>query len=90
MTSLRRGIGGPAGKNGFASGTISMQIMEEVDKIQLPPGYKIIPVGQEEIRQESNTNIMEALVLAGKVPLTLACFTLMRLVPGQTQLHRWC
>lgn len=50
--------------NGYASGTISMQLMEQVNQLQLPPGYSIGPVGQEEMRQESNTNILIALLQA--------------------------
>lgn len=50
--------------NGYASGTISLQLMNEIADIQLPPGYSIGPVGQEEMRQESNINIMIALLQA--------------------------
>lgn len=50
---------------GAASGTVSEELMASVASlIDLPPGYSIAPVGQEEMRSESNQNIMIALFLA--------------------------
>ena len=50
---------------GAASGTVSEELRALVDSlIDLPPGYSIAPVGQEEMREESNQNILVALFLA--------------------------
>jgi len=49
---------------GYFSGTIAQEILTKAEEIQLPPGYSISPVGQEEIRNESNINILKALILA--------------------------
>lgn len=49
---------------GYFSGTIAQEILTKAEEIQLPPGYSISPVGQEEIRNESNFNILKALILA--------------------------
>ena len=49
---------------GYFSGTLSQEIMAKLDSLQMPPGYSVTPVGQEEIRQESNDNIGKALALA--------------------------
>jgi len=49
---------------GAFAGTVTGQLMEEVSQIPLPPGYVIAPTGEEEIRQESNKHIFNALILA--------------------------
>jgi HAE1 family hydrophobic/amphiphilic exporter-1 len=49
---------------GYFSGTIAQEILTKAGEIQLPPGYSISAVGQEEIRNESNINILKALILA--------------------------
>lgn len=46
------------------AGTVTGELMQEVSQIPLPPGYVILPTGEEEIRQESNQNIFNALILA--------------------------
>ncbi|MBD3402497.1 MMPL family transporter, partial [candidate division GN15 bacterium] len=48
-----------------ASGTISTTLQAQVDTtVQLSPGYSVGAVGQEEIREESSTNILRALILS--------------------------
>ncbi len=49
---------------GAFTGTIAEQIMTEVAKMKLPPGYLIAPTGMEQIRGESFQNIGKALILA--------------------------
>ncbi|MEW6413370.1 MAG: efflux RND transporter permease subunit [Candidatus Zixiibacteriota bacterium] len=49
---------------GAFAGSVTQAIMAEVSNIALPPGYKILAGGEEEIRQESNKNIYSALILA--------------------------
>ena len=50
---------------GYFSGTLTSQIQAEVDStIQLPPGYSIKPVGEQEIMEESFINILQSLLLA--------------------------
>jgi len=52
-------------KLGAAGGTISQSVLAQVaEEIKLPPGYQVAPVGEEEIRGESATNIFRALILA--------------------------
>jgi HAE1 family hydrophobic/amphiphilic exporter-1 len=46
------------------AGTVSGTIMEEVSLIDLPPGYSVNLVGEQEMMVESFTNIMKALLLA--------------------------
>jgi len=49
---------------GYFAGTIAQEIINRADSIQLPPGYKIVPTGTQEIMNESFSNILSALVLA--------------------------
>jgi HAE1 family hydrophobic/amphiphilic exporter-1 len=50
---------------GYFSGTISQELLLDIDStVQLPPGYSIAPVGEEQIREESNVSMASALVLA--------------------------
>lgn len=49
---------------GYFSGTLSQEVMAKLDSLNMPPGYTVKPVGQEQIRQESNENIGKALLLA--------------------------
>lgn len=49
---------------GYFSGTISNEILAKVDSLDLPPGYSVSPVGEEQMRSESNANILNALMLA--------------------------
>jgi HAE1 family hydrophobic/amphiphilic exporter-1 len=50
---------------GYFSGTMTQEVQAAVDSlIQLPPGYSIQPVGEQEIMQESFQNIFRALILA--------------------------
>ncbi len=49
---------------GAFAGTVTQEAMAELSQIPLPPGYKILAGGEEEIRQESNQNIYSALILA--------------------------
>jgi HAE1 family hydrophobic/amphiphilic exporter-1 len=50
---------------GAASGTVSQELVAQVDSlVQLSPGYTVAPVGMEEIRGESNQNMLIALFLA--------------------------
>ncbi len=51
------------GSDAFA-GTVTSQIMAEVGKLQVPPGYYVGPVGEQEIMQESFQNILKSLFLA--------------------------
>jgi len=46
------------------AGTVSSEIMEEVALIDLPPGYSVNLVGEQEMMEESFTNILKALFLA--------------------------
>ncbi|MEW5994147.1 MAG: efflux RND transporter permease subunit, partial [Candidatus Zixiibacteriota bacterium] len=46
------------------AGTVTNLIEEQAEQIELPPGYKILPVGTAEIMRESFTNIFKALALA--------------------------
>lgn len=51
--------------SGAASGTIAQTLQLIVDTtIQFAPGYSVGAVGQEEIREESSTNIARALILS--------------------------
>jgi len=51
--------------NGYFAGTATRQIMAGVaEEINLPPGYKVEPVGTSEIMEESFANIFKALILA--------------------------
>lgn len=50
---------------GYASGTLAQELLTQAnDSIDLPPGYSITAVGQEEIRNESNQNMATALILS--------------------------
>jgi HAE1 family hydrophobic/amphiphilic exporter-1 len=49
---------------GAFAGTVANQIMTEAEKLDLPPGYKITTVGQQEIMEESFQNIFQALLLS--------------------------
>jgi HAE1 family hydrophobic/amphiphilic exporter-1 len=46
------------------AGTVTNLIEEQTEQIELPPGYKILPVGTAEIMREAFTNIFKALALA--------------------------
>ncbi len=46
------------------AGTVTNLIEEQTLQMELPPGYKILPVGTAEIMRESFTNIFKALALA--------------------------
>jgi HAE1 family hydrophobic/amphiphilic exporter-1 len=46
------------------AGTVTGLIEEQTQQIELPPGYKIVPVGTAEIMKEAFTNIFKALALA--------------------------
>jgi HAE1 family hydrophobic/amphiphilic exporter-1 len=51
--------------HGYFAGTLTNEIRAKVDStIQLAPGYIIEPVGDQEIMEESFTNILRALLLA--------------------------
>jgi HAE1 family hydrophobic/amphiphilic exporter-1 len=49
---------------GAFAGTVAQQVMAEVGKINLPPGYIVEPVGTAQIMAESFENIYQALALA--------------------------
>jgi HAE1 family hydrophobic/amphiphilic exporter-1 len=50
---------------GYFAGTLSQALMAEIDStIQLPPGYSISPVGEEQIRSESQMHMVWALILS--------------------------
>lgn len=52
-------------KLGAAGGTISQLAMARIgEEMKLPAGYRIAPVGEEEIREESAVSMVKALVLA--------------------------
>ncbi len=51
-------------QTGSFAGTITDQVMAEVVKMQLPPGYIIEPTGMSKIMAESFANIYKALALA--------------------------
>ena len=52
-------------RTGYFAGTISQSLLAEIDStIQLPPGYSVGPVGEEQIRGESNQSMVQALILA--------------------------
>lgn len=46
------------------TGTVTSLIEKQTEQIQLPPGYKIAPVGRAEIMREAFANIFRALALA--------------------------
>jgi HAE1 family hydrophobic/amphiphilic exporter-1 len=50
--------------SGAFAGTVTGQIMAEIGKIQLPPGYYVGTVGEQEMMNETFQNIVKALILA--------------------------
>ncbi|MBI5266887.1 MAG: efflux RND transporter permease subunit [candidate division Zixibacteria bacterium] len=49
---------------GAFAGTVADQVLTESAKIQLPPGYRIGPIGTAQIMAESFSNIFKALILS--------------------------
>jgi HAE1 family hydrophobic/amphiphilic exporter-1 len=49
---------------GAFAGTVTSRIEERLSELDLPPGYKIAPVGTAELMRESFTNILKALALS--------------------------
>jgi len=49
---------------GAFAGTVAEQVLAETAKLNLPPGYKIGPIGTAQIMQESFSNIFRALFLS--------------------------
>lgn len=50
--------------SGAFAGTVTQTIMAEVSEVQLPPGYYVGTVGEQEIMAESFQNILKSLFLA--------------------------
>ncbi len=50
--------------SGSFAGTVSGLVMDSIETWQLPPGYKVEPVGEQEIMAETFTNILKALAMA--------------------------
>ncbi len=51
-------------KNGYNTDKVTKEILARIAAIQLPPGYKVVPTGEIESRQESFAGIGSAILVA--------------------------